>query len=1786
MSSASRDLVIRIRGDSAEFVAAVDGAGRHLDDFGRRVESIDRSASATTASLARMGHGLTAFLGVREIIQAADAYGQYASRMRMAVDSAAEYEQAQNRMAASASETFRSINETRESFILMNPVLRQMGLSLDESIDAIDTFSGLLVVNAASSERASSAQAALAKSLQTGRIESDAWQSMMAAMPSLVGTLATSSGLAEAEIRKLGISGRLSVDMLTQALVAGNAAVFEQVRQMPTSIADALTNLGTAFSEYVGQTNEALGVTANVAGAIGTLGEHFDSFANAAIVAAGAVGGRYAVALYGAAAAQLEKTRQTRAATIAEAQHQVVLARTAVAQASATANSSAMAAARARETAATEALTAAQSRLASVAGVAGRAVTALGGPVGMLTMALTAGATAWAIWGGKAEAAAKQAAQAADNHIEGVLQKLRALNADMGRFSRREVDASIAAAESAVGLNAGEINAAARRVRELRAEIDVARDHGFSQRHIRAQNAELIAAEDEYQRLLSRQKDLQGDLATARDRAVRAGIAGVQAFVDANSVGATKVARERAALQAEFDRVMRDAGGFNPALPEHVAAQTALNQKLAELDKAARKAQGGLSEAEKSARDMIAAGIELAATLDATAAGYTGDFFKKWESLAAAYHAGKINLHELTDAQARLLSQQPAVKAAAEAEAKLVQARTQALQGLVDAESNRADALIEGIARGREEIETLGMTEQQLAAYTAAKLVATAAADEQAASELDVAAALLGQQGVLSDVAAEYRRLAAEKRRAAEAGRNASTQAIELGNARAAVAAADVARQAWSDTAGHIQSAIYDALISGGEDAADVLERTFKAMVIEPSVRLVAQAGSDLVMGSGSVLLEALGLAPNNAAPQGVGGISLSGGAGASGGFNGYGTLANQALGAFGGVAGAVSGIASLAAGTSLGSFGAGMASGLASFGSLGSMGATLSGGAAAGGAVGAGMIAGTVIPVVGAVLALASVLGAFGGGTPHTGAVVISGGAGDTVSPRSDAEVRGIYATPDDPWGLEAGQFRENDFYKRRNQGVADALTPVAEAMAEQFNALASALGGAGTYRVGLGFSADGDDPSRGRASIIDQDANELIDFGGKYSSDPQRGLEQFIGALGPVLRDALIAAVPDLDQWQADALRALGNDIDADALAAAVVQIKTIESASTQAAAALGVTADEIRGMADGRTLSMIADQVGAFALAIESAGQLGLTFDAAAEGAMRASSRLMSLAGGLDEFAGLQSAAYAMLTPLADQVARAQSQVVDAFERAGVVMPRTAEEYRGLLRAQDLLTESGRETYVELLKLAGSFDAVRGQALALAGIDTNALGQAIVAGLTGELTQAEIAAQLEDNVVAGIRRAMAGSVANEVMDLMVGEIINPAIEALVLGGDLSKAINAAHIDAVVADITARVSAFQAVMESPEVMGALDRLRGAMSGIAGAMGGAANASADAARAERDRASAISAAEAALRSAYQREAAELQAAANRMGDFARRLREFRESLLVGDRSPLGIDARAAAAERQFADVARRAALGDTDAMDRLQGVSEDYLDTSREAAASAEEYYRSFARVQGVLLKTEGVASRQERVAQQQLDALTAQVSALIEINSNVMSVRDAIAALHAARGTSGSSSSSSGSNADLWSPKNPAGQLPSGDWLDALPPGLMANSAYISPELQGLSQEQIVAYFEREKQRGQVPAFAAGGLHLGGLRLVGERGPELEVTGPARYYSAQQTQQMLGGGDNSALLREIAALRAEVRDLRAAATATARHTQSTSRLLARVSRDGNALMVEEVAA
>jgi len=67
-------------------------------------------------------------------------------------------------------------------------------------------------------------------------------------------------------------------------------------------------------------------------------------------------------------------------------------------------------------------------------------------------------------------------------------------------------------------------------------------------------------------------------------------------------------------------------------------------------------------------------------------------------------------------------------------------------------------------------------------------------------------------------------------------------------------------------------------------------------------------------------------------------------------------------------------------------------------------------------------------------------------------------------------------------------------------------------------------------------------------------------------------------------------------------------------------------------------------------------------------------------------------------------------------------------------------------------------------------------------------------------------------------------------------------------------------------------------------------------------------------------------------------------------------------------------------------------------------------------------------------------------------------------------------------------------------------------------------------------------------------LPAFAAGGDHFGGLRIVGETGPELEATGPSRITNTNSLMDALRNPqqNSEAILNELRRVNSELNAVR----------------------------------
>ncbi|EIU4985018.1 phage tail tape measure protein [Pseudomonas aeruginosa] len=382
-------------------LATVDSAFNNVSDSASKAGELMRGAFAALA-----GAGL-----IGSIIQQVDAYGQMADRLEMAAGSTETYNQVQQHLLQTAQETYRPLAEAQELYIRTAAVMRSLGFDTQQTLDITDSFSFLLVTNAASADKAGSALDSYSKALQTGKVEADGWVSIQDAMPTIVDAIASATGKSAEEIRKLGVQGKLSLDDINTGLLRTVEVNRKAAADMSVSVQDALVNIQNALGDFFGRMEESTGVVAGLASVISVVGDNISSvaavMAGAGVAALTLYSARAAVAtaatLKSAAGALTERNariaqadailqaaiaeqRKAQTATLL-AEREAIAARGTAVQ---TEMSIQLAQARQREAAATASVAAAQAGLrAASTGL----LAVLGGPMGLALLAGTAAAS-------------------------------------------------------------------------------------------------------------------------------------------------------------------------------------------------------------------------------------------------------------------------------------------------------------------------------------------------------------------------------------------------------------------------------------------------------------------------------------------------------------------------------------------------------------------------------------------------------------------------------------------------------------------------------------------------------------------------------------------------------------------------------------------------------------------------------------------------------------------------------------------------------------------------------------------------------------------------------------------------------------------------------------------------------------------------------------------------------------------------------------------------------------------------------------------------------------------------------------------------------------------------------------------------------------------------------------------------------------------------------------------------------------------------------------------------
>ncbi|HHT2967138.1 tape measure protein [Citrobacter koseri] len=476
------DIEYVIKADTAQLLRADKQVVNVTNSMESGFKKADKSADALNTGLTKLASTLKLVIAagtLREMARMVQSYQEMSERVQMVTSSQEEFQSVQKRLLNTANDTYRSLSEAQELYITTADSLRSMGYSTQEAIDVQDSMSFAFVKNATSADRANNAISAFSKSINKGKVEADSWETIIAAIPSVIGDIATASGKTTAEIRALGSAGKLTASQLTEGLKASLDSNASAAKGMSNNLTDAGVRIKTAITEllvsFEGQTSvlqtftNGLISAADVILEFGRDSESMAGLIDTTTIAAKAfalvMAGRYAGALNTAIASKVQSVSATRQMVTAESQaaqaalvaanatrrkavadKEAALSAVALAQAEynvakgsnaemtaltaltaeksrARAASLALAQAESAQAAAT-AKAATAARAASVGmGLLRGAMSLLGGPAGIIMIA----ASALIYWWQSAKQAKEEAISYADS-LDGVIAKMKEMN--------------------------------------------------------------------------------------------------------------------------------------------------------------------------------------------------------------------------------------------------------------------------------------------------------------------------------------------------------------------------------------------------------------------------------------------------------------------------------------------------------------------------------------------------------------------------------------------------------------------------------------------------------------------------------------------------------------------------------------------------------------------------------------------------------------------------------------------------------------------------------------------------------------------------------------------------------------------------------------------------------------------------------------------------------------------------------------------------------------------------------------------------------------------------------------------------------------------------------------------------------------------------------------------------------------------------------------------------------------------------------------------------------------
>jgi tape measure domain-containing protein len=205
---------------------------------------------------------------VQEIVQIADAWNMMAARLKLATIGQTEFTTAQKELFDIAQRIGVPIQETATLYGKLQQAVRMLGGEQKDALTITESISQALRISGASATEAQSSLLQFGQALASGVLRGEEFNSVVENSPRLAQALADGLNVPIGRLRKLAEEGRLTADVVVNALLRQKDKLASEYTQLPQTVSQAFQRLQNAFGQWVSQVDASTGITKKLADAL------------------------------------------------------------------------------------------------------------------------------------------------------------------------------------------------------------------------------------------------------------------------------------------------------------------------------------------------------------------------------------------------------------------------------------------------------------------------------------------------------------------------------------------------------------------------------------------------------------------------------------------------------------------------------------------------------------------------------------------------------------------------------------------------------------------------------------------------------------------------------------------------------------------------------------------------------------------------------------------------------------------------------------------------------------------------------------------------------------------------------------------------------------------------------------------------------------------------------------------------------------------------------------------------------------------------------------------------------------------------------------------------------------------------------------------------------------------------------------------------------------------------------------------------------------------------------